>query len=254
MTVEALRAPIVLTLCHTEIGMGAMEAVTNPQGRAVCIVADDREATTEVCERLSAMPDVRLQIRHLKVGDFEVEGEWIFERKTVRDFALSLVDGRLFTQACGLVRYPGGRALILEGSEDAVTGVSREAWQGALISLSLVFQLPVVRSEDPAETSRLLRYAARQAGRERDRIYIPARRRPRGLDRQKVRVLAALPGVGAHRAQQLLNHFGSIEAVILAEAEDLTEVRGIGPHTAHTIRRVVGAGANEGRTAEAVGT
>lgn len=230
-----------------------MEARTENPGKTVCIVADDREARNEVCQLLSTMPEVRLQIRHLKTGDFEVEGEWIFERKTVQDFAVSLVDGRLFSQAYKLAHYPGGRALILEGPENVATGISREAWQGALISLNLAFQLPVLRSADPAETTRLLRYAAGQASRERDFLVIPARRRPRTLERQRVRVLAGLPGVGAHRAQQLLNHFGSIEAVVLAGPEELTEVQGIGPHTARSIRRVVAAGPNEGRAAEATG-
>jgi DNA excision repair protein ERCC-4 len=234
--------------------MVRMEARTENPGKTIGIVADDREARTEVCQLLSTMPDVRLQIRHLKTGDFEVEGQWIFERKTVQDFALSLVDGRLFSQAYGLARYPGGRALILEGPENAVTGISREAWQGAMISLSLAFQLPVLRSADPAETTQLLRYAAGQASRERDSVVIPARRRPRTLERQRLRVLAGLPGVGAYRARLLLNHFGSIEAVVLAGTDELTEVNGIGPHTAKTIRRVVAAGPNEGRAAEAPGS
>jgi DNA excision repair protein ERCC-4 len=230
-----------------------MEAQTETPGKTVCIVADDREARNEVCRRLSTMPDVRLQIRHLKIGDFEVENEWLFERKTTQDFAVSLVDGRLFSQAYKLARHPGGRALILEGPENVVTGISREAWQGAMISLNLAFQLPVLRSADPAETTRLLRYAAGQASRERDSVIIPVRRRPRTLERQRVRVLAGLPGVGAHRARQLLNHFGSIEAIVLAGVEELTEVMGIGPHTATTIRRVVAAGPNEARAAEPPG-
>jgi DNA excision repair protein ERCC-4 len=234
--------------------MERMEARTENPGKTICIVADDREARNEVCQLLSTMPDVRLEIRHLKTGDFEVEGQWIFERKTIHDFAVSLVDGRLFSQAYKLARYPGGRALILEGPEDAVTGISSEAWQGAMISLNLTFQLPVLRSADPAETTRLLRYAAGQVSRERDSLVIPARRRPRTLERQRVRVLAGLPGVGAHRARQLLNHFGSIEAVVLAGPEELTEVSGIGLHTATTIRRVVAAGPNEAHTAEAAGT
>lgn len=230
-----------------------MEVRTEIPGKAVCIIADDREARNEVCQRLATMPDVRLQIRRLKAGDFEVEGQWLFERKTVQDFAVSLVDGRLFSHAYGLGRYPGGRALILEGPEDEVTGVSREAWQGAMISLSLTFQLLVLRSAGPTETTRLLRYAAGQASRERNSLVIPARRRPRTLERQRVRVLAGLPGVGVHRARQLLEHFGSIEGVILAGIDELTEVNGIGLHTATTIRRVVAAGPNECRSADAPG-
>ena len=59
-------------------------------------------------------------------------------------------------------------------------------------------------------------------------------------ERQRVQVLAALPGVGG-RARSLLEHFGSIEAVMLAGEEELVEVPEIGPHTAGHIRKVVGA-------------
>jgi ERCC4-type nuclease len=179
----------------------------------------------------------------LATGDYEVEGEWTFERKTIPDFAASLIDGRLFCQAARLGRCLGGRAVILEGPEDQCpdTGVSREAWQGALISLGLAFHLPVLRSVDADETVRLLLYAAGQVSRHRDTVFIPLRRRARALERQRLLVLAALPGVGAHRARLLLEHFGSIESVILADQEDLTEVRGIGPHTAHQIRALVAA-------------
>jgi ERCC4-type nuclease len=213
-----------------------------PADPLIHIVADDREARSRVCDRLAARPDVRLEIRRLPVGDYEVESEWLLERKTVQDFAVSLVDGRLFRQAHRLAGYPSGRALILEGGESEVQGISRESWQGALVTLGLKFQLPVLRSEDAEETVRLLIYAARQVTRQRETVFVPARRRPRTLLRQRVQLLAALPGIGAHRAQLLLEHFGSVEAVMLAGVDDLVEVRGIGPHTAARVRRVVGAG------------
>ena len=207
----------------------------------VHLVVDDREVRSAVCQQLAAQADVRLEIRHLTAGDYEVENEWIFERKTVQDFALSVVDGRLFSQARRLARCPAGRALIVEGMETENSCVSHEAWQGAMVSLGLAFQLPVLRSENAEETVRLLRFAAQQARRQRETVFVPARRRPRTLERQRIVVLAALPGVGAHRARLLLEHFGSVEAVVLAGEEELTEVVGIGSQTARGIRKVVAA-------------
>jgi ERCC4-type nuclease len=211
----------------------------------VQIVADDREEQSAVCERLANLAEVNLQVRRLEVGDYEVQAAWRFERKTVRDFAVSLTDGRLFRQAWRLARLTGGRALILEGLEEEGSGISREAWQGALVSLGLAFQLPVLRTRDVDETARILLYAARQAARERETVFLPVRRRARTLARQRVRVLAALPGLGARRAQSLLEHFGSVEAVMLAGEDELIEVPGIGPHIAGRIRKVVGAGPHE---------
>ena len=119
--------------------------------------------------------------------------------------------------------------------------MSREAWQGALVSLGLALQLPVLRSRDADETARLLLYAARQAARQREAVFLPVRRRARTLEWQRVQVLAALPGVGACRARSLLEHFGSIEAVMLAAEDELVEVSEIGPRTAGHIRKVVRA-------------
>jgi ERCC4-type nuclease len=206
----------------------------------VHIVADDREQRSEVWQRLAERPDICLKTRRLSVGDYEVEGEWLFERKQMADFTRSLLDGRLFGQAYQLARHPSGRALILEGNEAETQGISRESWQGALVALGLKFQLPVLRSEDAEGTARLLIYAARQITRQREVVFVPARRRPRTLERQRVHVLTALPGIGAHRARLLLEHFGSVEAVMLAGADELGEVKGIGSHTATGIRRIVG--------------
>jgi len=49
-----------------------------------------------VYERLANLAEVNLQVRCLEVGDYEVQAAWRFERKTVRDFVVSLADGRLF--------------------------------------------------------------------------------------------------------------------------------------------------------------
>ncbi|MDH7503752.1 MAG: helix-hairpin-helix domain-containing protein [Verrucomicrobiota bacterium] len=52
-------------------------------------------------------------------------------------------------------------------------------------------------------------------------------------------MLTALPQIGPHRARLLLNHFGSIVAVVQAASEELMEVRGIGEQIAREIRAFV---------------
>jgi len=234
-----------------------MEASSHAVGERktglVHLVVDDRECRSPVFDCLSRLPQVRLEVRRLVIGDYEVETEWTFERKTLLDFAASLADGRLFLQAGRLARCANGRAIVLEGPDSLCleTGISHEAWQGALISLGLAFHLPVLRSADPEETAHLLIYAGQQINRRRDEIFIPARRPARSLERQRIQMLAALPGVGGHRARCLLEHFGSIEQVVRATERELIQVHGVGRQTAARIRVVVaagpgGAGAREG--------
>jgi DNA excision repair protein ERCC-4 len=193
---------------------------------------------------LREIPDVELSIDHLPVGDFVVSGQIIFERKRADDFAASLIDGRLFSQAARLVKQPLRSACILEGkTEDwKRLGVRREALQGALITLTLIFDLPVFRSIDPNETARILVYASRQFSRlHRAEPAYAHRAKAKRLKTRRLRLLQSLPGVGPDRARNLLEHFGGVRSCLLAPIEELIEVPGIGQKTARAIQEVVGS-------------
>jgi DNA excision repair protein ERCC-4 len=105
------------------------------------IIIDHRENQSSVWEYLSAFPDIRLRWKDLSTGDYIVEQGAIFERKTASDFAASLIDQRLFSQAKRLAEQPLRAAFIIEGSPDDwnMLAVRRKALQGALITLTLIF-------------------------------------------------------------------------------------------------------------------
>lgn len=98
------------------------------------VIADHRESKSGVGEYLAALPGVRLRWEKLWTGDYIVEEGAIFERKTASDFAASLLDQRLFSQAKRLADQPLRAAFIIEGSTDdwSRLGIGREALQGAL--------------------------------------------------------------------------------------------------------------------------
>lgn len=210
---------------------------------AIKIVVDDREAASGIMEHLYQIPDLHVCVQRLHAGDYVVDGAAIFERKSACDFAGSLIDGRLFAQASRLAKQPQRAAFILEGPASAweALGVRREAIQGALVSLTLLFDLPVLRTRNVEETAHLLLYAARQLGRLQRADPLPhgpnkaKRRRTRQL-----RILQSLPGIGSDRAKRLLDHFGNVQACFTASAEDLRQVPGIGLKTAATIRDLLG--------------
>ena len=115
----------------------------------------------------------------------------------------------------------------------------REAIQGALITITLGYGLPLLRALNPAETARLMVYAARQT-RAWSTGALPRRaRRPKKKQRAQLHMLQGLPGIGPERARQLLATFGSVEAVLTASADQLIAVNGIGAATAAAIRWVV---------------
>lgn len=207
------------------------------------IIVDDRECRSPVVGCLERMPDVEVVVRRLPVGDYQVDEAVVVERKTLADLAASIVDGRLFRQAGRLSRTAMRPALILEAMPSAVerSGISREALQGTLASISIVFGIAVLRAGTPEETARLLRYTAQQIGRcSSGAVKRCGWRRPSQKRRLQLYILQGLPGVGPARAERLLDTFGSVEAVISAECEELTEVHGMGSVTAQAIRSAVG--------------
>jgi ERCC4-type nuclease len=206
----------------------------------VKVVADDRERDAGVVECLRGMEGVQVCVERLRVGDYLVDNRLLFERKTTQDFAISLVDGRLFSQARRLVAMSYQPVCLLEGKEaDASKGVSRESLQGALITLSVIMGIAVLRSSGPPESARLMCFAAQQLERFiRNTVHRPGYR-PKGLRKRRLFVLQGLPGVGQERAVGLLDCLGSVEAVFRADVVTLSRVPGIGAKTAATIREIV---------------
>jgi len=208
------------------------------------IVADHREARSGAVAALQAMAGVELSFDHLSTGDYLVDARMLFERKTLTDLAESIKDGRLFRQAWELANLAGSLrgALILEGTSAdlAQSGMHREAIQGALITVSLFFGVPVLRAMTAEESARLMIYAARQAQAYATGALPRPGKRPKGKRKTQLAILQGLPGVGPERAAQLLGAFGNVQAVLAASAAQLEHVPGVGSRTAQAIRWAVG--------------
>jgi len=201
------------------------------------IRADDRELAGRVVAALRQQDDVSLEVERLPLGDYLIDGTLLVERKRLPDLAASIKDGRLFRQAFRLASSPLWTAIILEGtgSHLADSKMRREAIQGALISVTLYLGIPLLRSRDAVETAQLMVSAARQGRRLTAGTPYRPGRRPRGKARVQSFVLQGLPGVGPERARCLLERFGSLEAIMHADVEELASVRGIGHATAKAI-------------------
>ena len=207
----------------------------------IAVIVDDRESKSEVIKVLSATKNVSVDIKRLSLGDYLVDNRLIFERKTLNDFALSIIDGRLFSQAIRLASSKYNSVLLLEGTgkELTETGIRREAMQGALIAVSIVLGIPVLRSKSPPESAQLFLYTARQIKSLARGAVQRHGRRPKGKRKKQLFILQGLPGVGSERAARLLNEFGSVEAVITATSEELQSVEGIGENIAERIKWVI---------------
>lgn len=227
-------------------------------GDKITILADDRERKGEVIAFLQDMENVEVKIQRLSLGDYLTAGlparsgtsakhnRLLFERKTLRDFAISIIDGRLFKQATRLAAADYEGVLILEGTgrDLAKTGLRREAMQGALISISLILGLPVLRAINPCETAHLIIYATRQINSIVKGAIQRTGYRPKGKRKRQLFILQGVPGVGREKAKRLLDKFGSVEGIINASTDDLQSVHGIGKSTADEIKWIVKESSN----------
>jgi ERCC4-type nuclease len=194
-----------------------------------------------VIASLLQIKDVDVSIQRLPIGDYQIDKGLIVERKTIKDFAVSIIDGRLFKQMIRLVNSTSTGVLILEGGSGDLTaiGMTREALQGALITISIILGIPVLRSNAPSETAKLIVYIGRQIDSLDGRGVHRSGYRPKSKHKRQLFILQGLPGIGPERAERLLDRFGSVEAAISADSDELQSVDGIGKNVAKKIKWAV---------------
>jgi len=201
------------------------------------IVADDRERTSGVVDALSRFPSVRVYWSRLSIGDYLVDHRFLIERKSLADFAGSIIDGRLFRQAAQMVRQKLRIGFILEGTAQDLTGprVRREAMQGALITINFFYGIPVLRSIGPEETARLLIYIGQQSGAFVGLSLPRHGHRPQGKRKRQLFILQGLPDIGPKRAERLLAKFGTLQEVFNATYDQLRSIESIGDTRANRV-------------------
>ncbi len=219
--------------------MAACAMTATPLAR---LVVDRRELASGVPRLLAECPWAAVAVSELRSGDYALGDALGIERKTALDRARSLVDGRLFLQVGGLRRRYRRQLLLVEGLADGtdVLGVAWPAMRGALISVSVCFGIPVLRSLDVVESAELILTAIRQLREPIGNPYVRPGFRPRGWRRRALFILQGLPSVGPQRAIGLLSRFGSVAAVASADAAALSDVPGVGPAVARSIREALG--------------
>jgi len=216
---------------------GDMNGVPKP----IPVQADDRERGSPILDLLRQSPDFQVTESRLRVGDYLVDGRFLFERKTLTDLVAAIIDGRLFKQALRLAGTHLRPVMILEGtSRDlADSGMRGESVQGALVTVALFCGIPLPRTRTPEETVRTMLFAARQAQTCATGALPRHGWRPKGKQARQLYILQGLPNIGPERARRLLARFGSIEAAFNARPEELLSVAGIGQRVADKIRRAV---------------
>lgn len=205
------------------------------------VQVDHSERDAQLLELLRQSDGFDVRMARLTVGDYLIGDEVLIERKTIVDFSASLVDGRLFPQVARLVRDSRRTLMLIEGPPTpSMPDVHPHAVQGALVSLAVMWRLPVLHTVDAEDSLRVIRFLATQVDGSRERTLRRYARKPKRLASRRLFVLQGLPGVGAALAVRLISQFGSVRNVLTADINQLQQVRGVGPRKATRILELVG--------------
>ncbi len=200
---------------------------------------DDRERGGRLGELLARDPSWEVEWRRLEIGDYLLEGGVLVERKSWSDFVLSLIDGRLFGQAERMSNLPQSLFLLERDESFFEMKVRREAIQGALVTLALIYRIPVLKSMSADESLKFLGYLHHQEWKNCLCAVSRGGYRPKGWKKRRLYFLQGLPGVGPKRSVQILDHFGTIEAFMGASNEQWREMKGVAEIQIKKWRKVI---------------
>ncbi|HET7324412.1 MAG TPA: DEAD/DEAH box helicase [Halococcus sp.] len=231
---------------ETDTAEGDKEIVaTAAADDGVEIVIDQRELDSSIARDLSARADCETRLETLAVGDYVLSDRVVVERKSVSDFLDTLTGGdrSVFEQVGDCARHYARPVVIIEGEDlYGERNVHPNAIRGALASLAVDFGASVLWTTDESDTADLLHVIA---GREQDmaerEVSVHGEKGAKTLTEQQEYVVSAIADIGPVTARALLEEFGSVEAVMTTNEEDLQEVSGVGEVTAERIREVVGS-------------
>ena len=209
------------------------------------IVVDQRELDSSIAKSLSTRDGLVTRLETLAVGDYVLSDRVAVERKSAADFVGSMLDAdrSLFEQVGELSRAYARPVMIVEGTNlYGQRDIEPNAIRGALASLAVDFDVSVLRTESETDTTELLATIAKREQETRDReVSVHGEKTTKTRGEQQEYVVSSIADIGPVTARSLLEHFGTVEAVMTATEDDLLEVDGVGSVTADRIREVVGS-------------
>ena len=200
------------------------------------IAVDDREMSSRVVERLHEL-GASITVERLEIGDYAIGDRILVERKTVQDFMDTLIERDLFGQIGAMADAVPRPVLIVEGEDDlyGVRNIHPNAVRGTLAAVTVGMGVSLIRTRDADDTAGMLYVLAQREGGERGERKVHPKKSYRSAREEQEYALAAFPNIGLGSARLLLEHFGSLKAVLDADVAELASVHGVGEKTARGI-------------------
>jgi Fanconi anemia group M protein len=219
------------------------------KGDEIIIFTDSREQASSVTKNLFEKEKVKVIMKQLETGDYVLSKDVCVERKTIEDFVSSMIDGRLFNQLMDLRENYPKPLIILEGNIEelfVLRNIHRNSIIGALTSIALDYQVPILNTKNSAESAEYLYVIAKreQIGKDKE-VGLRFGRKGLTLQEKQRFIVEGLPLVGPQLAKSLLEKFGSIKAIANANEKELQEAEGVGKKKAKGIQKVLEASYDE---------
>jgi ERCC4-type nuclease len=203
------------------------------------ITADYREKASGLIDLLKE-EDVFVEVKKIPYGDYIINDSITIERKTAKDFLISVIDGRLFSQLSNLKKHCQNPIVLVEGNPyKTELNFDPMAIKGALVSAEAIWYIPVMFSRSKEDTRDIMFMIGKQDEAYLDVVPLRGGYRPKRLKSKQLYLLQGLPQVGPMLAKRLMEHFKSVSRVMSASIEELMQVEGIGNSVAAKIRGVL---------------
>ena len=206
----------------------------------ITIAVDNREYRSNVVRYISSK-GILVEAEQLDVGDYIVSSRIGIERKTVDDFLGSLLEGKLFLQMKKLRESYSRPIVILEG-EGLLTkrNIAHNAIFGSFVSIIVDFGIPIITTKNARETADFMTVLAKREQKDSKKsVAIRGKKWSMSSTEQQQFIIEGLPNISSVLAKRLLQHFGSIRAIINASEQELCEVSGIGKTIASEIVKLI---------------
>ncbi|MFA5763838.1 MAG: DEAD/DEAH box helicase [archaeon] len=217
------------------------EKLFDDEASEIIIYVDSREQSAAVTKAL--FDKCKVMMKQLNVGDYVLSNDVCVERKTVQDFLESMIDGRLFKQLIDLRENYPKPLLILEGNPKELfnsRNIPKYSIIGALTSIALDYQIPIITTTDPIETAEyLLNIAKREQKGKHKEIKLRMGRKGLTLTEKQQFIVEGLPLVGPTLAQNMLRKFKTIQNIANATEEELLQVENLGKLKAQKIKEIL---------------
>jgi Fanconi anemia group M protein len=218
------------------------------------IIIDSREATGRI-PKLLKQQGIQLISQKLEVGDYVLSNRLVVELKTYSDFVNSIMDGRLFrstspgytSQLIRLSEQKFPLIIIQNESEPHSHQIHVNSIMGALSSIILDFKIPIVFTRDDLETATLLtQLAKREQTESSGKIQLPSvSKKEQTIKEIQLFMLSTIPSINIEKAKALLAKFKTIQAIGMADLDEIIEVPQIGKKLAKRVKTILTFSGND---------